>query len=77
MEVFYVSNSKKIDRPDKSVADRGFPIKSTFLNPEDGQSLPYPKPEIINAPEKNNYYEELEQAKEPEKGHMDFKDVDR
>jgi hypothetical protein len=58
-----MSNGKKIDRPDEPFVDRGFPIKSTFFNPGKGESLPGPKPEIINAPEKNNYYEELEQAK--------------
>lgn len=72
-----MSNGKKIDRPDKSLVDRGFPIKSTFFNPEQGESLPGPKPEIINAPEKNNYYEELEQARESVKGHVDFNNVER
>jgi len=31
--------------------------------------------EIINTPEKNNYYEELEQARESVKGHVDFNSV--
>ncbi len=59
-----MSNSKKTDRPDPSGVDRGFPIKSTFFNPAEDQAIS-PKPEFINTSEKNNYYEELEQAEDP------------